>query len=343
MTDGTTTIGVGFSDQTILIVSITGFAIVAATVYTFLYRRSSHHDDGREGGIVAGGIGGGGGGGGHSDTYEEQLLRNVDPSQLTRAQRRARAHLVMKQTRRYRPTTNTDRGAAAVRDDDDDTIDREIDVILDGRVIRQQQQQQQEQSQSAIPQSSITSREERKRLAKATEKHERRLFEEERQRVQREAQEQAMRERQIRLAKQARKAQTEQEQKKFQREQEELKKQMEWETFLSNDEKSLSVAEWRTELQSYRFADLNRLALEFGTSVDNVRKRIDTLVAECRVAGIFEDDYFIYFTDAELHALAQQIKCMGMATTSQIAEYCTQTILSQPIVSSKVETQCKET
>jgi len=76
-------VGVGFSDKTLLIASITGFCLVVGTL---IFLRSRTTDEAAEDDDEDG-------------TYEKRLAQ-ADVSTLTRSQRRARAHIIMKEKRK---------------------------------------------------------------------------------------------------------------------------------------------------------------------------------------------------------------------------------------------------
>ena len=81
-------VGVGFSDRTLLFVSVMGFGFITVVVYIMIVSRTKSADelDEYEGNV----------------DYEEALLR-ADVANLNRAQRRARAKALMKRQRRAAP------------------------------------------------------------------------------------------------------------------------------------------------------------------------------------------------------------------------------------------------
>ena len=275
-------ISVGFSDSTLLTASITGFCLLAATVYWVVVRRTKTRQEVEQDGDDA-----------DPGVYERRL-RESDVSNLTRAQRRARAHMIMKEQRRAT-------GAAANEANEQDA--------QNANTTGQQQQ----------------SRKQRQRLAKEAELKERRVLQEERQKQQLEAQKQAARERDERAKLQAQQAahekQVRQEQKAQEKEQEELA----WETFLSSGSERLTVQEWVNSLQQQPSPcriPLTPLSERFGVPLKDLESRIDELVRECRVAGVLEGSHFIYFTDNDLKSIAARIEKAGAVSLSQIALMC---------------------
>lgn len=90
-------VGVGFSDTSLLAVSILGFAIMAFLIYSIVLSRVQSADE-LEKNDVDGDL-----------DYEEELLR-ADVSTLNRAQRRARAKALMKRERRVAPAEGEEGG-----------------------------------------------------------------------------------------------------------------------------------------------------------------------------------------------------------------------------------------
>ncbi|GAX19753.1 hypothetical protein FisN_37Lh020 [Fistulifera solaris] len=127
-------VGVGFSHHTLLTASVVGFVGVAVVVYVLIVSRvKTHVDDDDD----------------DDDAPYEAKLARADVAHLTRAQRRARAHFLMKQQRK----------APVVR------VDDEPNHTLES---------------NAPP----ASRKERQKAAKAAEREERQRYQEERQQQQ---------------------------------------------------------------------------------------------------------------------------------------------------------------
>ena len=271
-------IGVGFSNSALLVVSVAGFCMVAVTVYAFVFARAKTREEMEKEEQ-------------DDQDYDERLTR-ADVSTLTRAQRRARARVIMKQHRRAFVPPTEGEGEQAVEQPED------------------------EQQQQAL------SRKERQRAAKLAEKENRRLFEEERRKQQKEAEMQA----QKRRREEARKAEQERQQKKLEKQAQEQKEQSEWETFMSGPDCTLSVQEWTRDLNRERIVDIDEIAAQFSTIQAVVRKRIEKLVQERRVAGVFEGNKFIFVSDTELQAIAGKILEAGSCSLSDVARICNEVV-----------------
>ena len=285
-------IGVGFTDKALLVVSVAGMCLLAATIYAVVLVRvkTRQEMDNDHAATTAAG-------------YDEKLAR-ADVSKLTRAQRRARARFLMKQQRRVVVPSNINNNNAAVEGNADEAI---------VAVAPEEQQEQQ---------GPVLSRKERQRAAKAAEKENRRLFEEERRKQQQEAQKIAQEEKRERVRKEARRAEEVRQQKEAEKEELKRKERLEWETFLSGPERTQTVEELVGQLKQERYITVDETAERFSTTPDVVRERIERLVNEERVAGVFEEDQFIYFSDDELKAIADQVLKADSSSLSDIAGMC---------------------
>ena len=235
----------------------------------------------------------------------EEILTESDVSQLSRAQRRARARHIMKQHRRVvappqAQGADADAGALAVVAAEQAAV---APVLFDGPVL---------------------SRKERQRLAKAAEREERKLLQDERKQQQAAAQKEAQQRKLQRLEAQARQqqeARVRQEEEKVAAE----KAQKEaWETFLCNKETGtkLLVSDWLERCSQNRFVALVGLAEEFDVSLENVVERIVQLVQEQRVAGVFSNgNTFVVFDEKELQALADVVRTKGCLDAGQVADW----------------------
>jgi DDRGK domain len=155
------------------------------------------------------------------------------------------------------------------------------------------------------------SRKERHKLAKDIEKEERKQYAGQRREEQLAAQEAAQgskRERERVLAERM-------EMEKRKREEEQLAKErieeLERSTFLSTDTKQQSVDDWVAELENAKenVVYLNEVADEFGVSPCRARDRIQQLVDENRLWGVFEEDgRFVRVRESEVHDLLREIR-----------------------------------
>jgi hypothetical protein len=284
-------VGVGFSDAILLTVSIVGFCMLAVTIYSIIVVRIKTKEEIEKEELAEG------------DHYDE-LLAKADVSTLTRAQRRARARAIMKQQRRVAPAPAPPAG----REGEDAAA----------------QQEDRHRDAEEHPERHM-SRKERQQAAKAAELQERRLGEERRRQQQKEAQELAQREKKERELLRAKQAEEEKQQK--------LERQKaryeEWLTFLSpsstaSRDSSLSVEKWIEELKETRTMEIEKVAISFGLSSNEVTDRIRQLIREGRVAGVIDETAgrFIYLTDEELRVIASTVKERGSVTLSEVAEIC---------------------
>jgi len=298
-------VGVGASDTVLLAVSLVGFSIMAALIYSIIIARVKSSDDSDKRGGGGARIGEDG-----MEDYEEELLR-ADVSTLNRAQRRARAKALMKRQRRVTgPNDNHHQF-----DDDDGNHDNDDN------------NNQHHDDDDADDDHAQLSRKERQKAAKAAEKEARHLMDEERREEQRQAMLVAQEEKKQRLKEEAEKAREE----KLKREQEdEQQRQQEleaWKTFLVSPKdgtKRISVEEWAAELQQkdqQPSVSLNDLASRFDVSVETVKARIRELVRAGRITGILEEDQglFIALSHAQMLALATFIKEQGEVSLGDVS------------------------
>jgi predicted DNA-binding transcriptional regulator len=305
-------ISVGASDRLLLGVSAIGFGMMAYLVYNILLSKVKSaremRDEERERQI----------------TFEERLTR-ADVSTLTRAQRRARARVIMKQQRRM---MGNNTGLEALMMLEDDPVDR--DHLL----------QEQPEEDDVPPFEEDTyhttslrhlSRKERQKAAKQIELQERRVLEDERRSEQQEAQQKEQmrkreRERQMAL-------QREDESKKRQEDLaiKELLAYQAWRIFLPRpkvgaaDEKDLpkgyiSVKQWKEELSKNPIVKISDLARRFWISKQEVRGRIAELLKTDRITGVLESDRFLYLSERDFSTLSAFIKLKDKFTTKDVQQ-----------------------
>jgi flagellar biosynthesis GTPase FlhF len=276
-------VGVGFSHQTLLTASVVGFVGVAVVVYALIVSRvKSHLDDDDD-----------------DAPYEAKLAR-ADVAQLTRAQRRARAHLLMKQQRKAPVVTNND--------------DNNSNILVDDT--------------NPEPQPALLSRKERQKAAKAAEREERQRYQEERQKQHEQSQKEAALERGRRHEQAAQHAAEIQARQQTERILQQQKEEEEKQIFLSSPEKTWLVEEWWRSVQKQRRVDLVALGAEFHTSSCAVHQRIQQLLVEQRVTGILESKQFIVLSENELQSIADQIREKGAVTLRDVVELCAPIIAS---------------
>jgi len=233
-------------------------------------------------------------------TEEEQLAR-ADVATLSRAQRRARARMIMKQQRRIAP--------AAQQQGEEGAEDNQIVAV-------------QAEEPEASGQTHL-SRKERQKAAKAAEKEERRLFEEERRRQQQEEEDAARKGKRERERLEALKTEEEKRLQKARQEAQEQEELKAWRTFLSSPERTQTVNDWVAEVKAKRSIQVDETAAFFDLSPDKVLASIRELIKEGRVAGVItRDGRFIYFSDEELASVANEVRSSGTITLTQIAKTC---------------------
>jgi flagellar biosynthesis GTPase FlhF len=270
-------VGVGFSHHTLLTASVVGFLGVAAVVYVLIVSRVKPHLDDDD----------------DDDAPYEAKLARANVAHLTRAQRRARAHFLMKQQRKAAVVTNNDNNDRAEEHNNN-------------------------------PEPTILSRKERQRAAKAAEREERQRYQEERQQQHEQSQKEAALERERR---QAAAAELQERQLAERMLQEQKEKEVK-EIFLSCPDKTWRVEDWWRSVQTQRRIDLVALGAEFQTSSYAVHQRIQQLLVERRVTGILESKQFIVLSEDELQSIADQIRGKGAVTLRDIVELCSPIIAS---------------
>jgi hypothetical protein len=217
------------------------------------------------------------------DDYAYRLIHHADPSKLNRAQRRLRAQAIMKQQRRI---ANEEQQPAG--------IDEHLQIVpaAAGNMGVNRNGVVGGDAPATLRQRG--SRKEREKLAKALEKAERKLFENERREQQLQAQETAQREQRNREKLEARRVEQARIQEKELRIQKETDEECHRRIFLPSNSQSLTVDEWVQSLRDHDPAspvvvDLQQLSESFGVATSAVHARIEELLTERRVGGVLED------------------------------------------------------
>jgi hypothetical protein len=281
-------IGVGFSDAVLVAASVTGFLIMATTVYSLIVMRlKSSKEVAKE--ELAGGNG-----------YEQQLA-HADVSTLNRTQRRARARAIMKQQRRaVINVDNPDADAELENGSDDEGSE-------DGETVNNRP----------------LSRKERQIVAKATEREERRVLEDERREQQKQAQDDAQKLKREKEREDARKREVARLYEKKQKEQLKIAEFAAWKAFLSSPKRSQSVQEWIDEMKDRRTILTTEIATSFELPEEKVVQRIQELIKEGRVAGVMEGNgRFIFIAEDELHSIAESLIERGALSLGDVAAVC---------------------
>ena len=221
--------------------------------------------------------------------YDDQLVR-ADVAKLNRAQRRARAQYIMKRQRRIAPIVNEEQDAAAQPEHDEH--------------------------------SSHLSRKEREKAAKAAEREERKLFEEQRRKLQLDAQEAARKEKRERERLEARRVEEEKRLRLQVNEAREKTKLEQYNTFMvSRDEESrMSVRDFCAYVEQHKVVSIDDLAERFQRSSGQVLERIKELVDTCRLTGVLDGDRFIHISADEMTRMATFITKQKQMTVRDIAK-----------------------
>ena len=285
---GTTGAEIGFSDAALLLVSLLGFILLATTLYSVIVMRlktKDELDDEDETGAE----------------YEQNLLqKNV--ASLTRAQRRARANLIMKQERR------------AQQQAPETAVQLEQDL--------------------AAPQQQQLSRKQRQKAAKELEKRERLRMQSERQQLQTESQQLAKQQKQERLKqRQENLAQRRLLQQQSQ-EQAQRAAQEQYQTFLASSEECMTVSELVEYAQQNKIISLWELSERFCVPLGKVHHRMETLLKERRLTGFLLESQFVSLTQDQLQAVAQHMLQRQEGTFQELASEL-QTLLSLDTTTSK--------
>lgn len=329
---GTTTaaVSVGFSDQILLAASLAGFCVLAVTVYSILIARLKGGADDE---LMFGG------GDGH--LTEDERLARANVATLTRAQRRARAKIIMKEQRRAEvlPAAAQHHAHDGDNGEDDNNNGPENRVVL--AAAAQQQQHQDEDDDDEGRPVLLLSRKERQKAAKAAEKEERRLFQDERQQQQKEAQSAAQQHKKERLAAEANRIEQEKRQQQAEKEAKEHEERAAWSVFLTAASSSMSdtttnttreaqsVQDFLKDCKSDRFICIDKIATSFGVPPKVVVDRIEELLQDGRVAGFFQDiSRFVFVSDDELSKIAAIVSHQkGSVSLENIAAICQQVMI----------------
>jgi phage-related minor tail protein len=279
-------IGVGFSDAALLAASVMGFLILASTVSsTVVMRLKSSKEAEKEQRA------------GRND-YEQQLV-HADVSTLNRAQRQARARAILKQQRR----------ALINEDHSDDELDVGLDIDAEGS-----------EDGDALSRNEL-----QVRAAKATEKYERRVLEDERREKQeKQAQDDALKQkREEEEREDARKQEAARLAEKKRKEELEIAEFEAFNVFLSSPIRSQSVQEWIDETKDKGTVLMTEIATSFELPGEKVVQRIQELIKEGRVAGVMEENgRFIFIAEDELRSIAESLIECGSLSLTDVAAVC---------------------
>ena len=345
-------IGVGFSDAALLVVSIVGFCCLAVTIYSIVILRLQTREEFQKQLLRDENTG-------EALSYEERLAR-ADVATLSRAERRARARTIMKQKRRVTPAAQQPAAQQEQQHQEEGAGDDEGQEGQRMLLLQNERQQQDNHDDGGdaeeddddhsllLRNPQHASRKERQRRAKLVEKEERRVHVQERRRLQEQAQQAAQREKKERERLHARRIEEERKLQKQQYDAQEQQRQAAWNTFLSSPKRTLPVQEWidgmellKNKNENHRTVNIDQLAASFDLSSRRVKDRIHELIQQRRVAGVFinsasstatdpttaavaaaESELFVYFSDQDLRDLAKEIEKRGSITPAEMADLC---------------------
>jgi len=165
------------------------------------------------------------------------------------------------------------------------------------------------------------SRKDRQKAVKAAEREERRLLEDARKTQQHVVQESLQKEKRQKEIENARRVDEEKLRRQTEKKTQEDELRQRWSTFLSSSKKTQTVDEFVVVLEQDGVVSIDSVAETFGVSPLAVKCRIDQLIQEKRVIGVFEaDGRFVYFREAEVQALMTAMRKEGELSDSAIAD-----------------------
>lgn len=296
---------VALSDKTLLVVSLTGFIVLATTLYFVLIRPSKCADelDDREGGS---GI-----------NYDDEL-DHADVRTLNRAQRRARARNRMKKNRRIDPRPpgqqhNQGEGEDGAGDGDGAAAaagavadaDQMHQLLLDADAPAAQGSDGEQDDYNHR-----LSRKERAKLAKAAEREERRLYEKERQVAKKKAEAAAAAERKEREKDKEAAALEEKKRRALEAEEHERADHREWIMLFagSQNHSTTTVKDFIERARQRKIWPIGDMAGEYGVTANEAQSRLEQLISDDRLFGIVSNGIFTFIEPNEMQAIADFIK-----------------------------------
>lgn len=293
---------IAFSNETILLTSIVGFTILFASLACLCHFSPSQqkYDQGR---------GGDGNNHGEEDGDDDgynQLLQDADVSKLNRAQRKARAKLLMKKKRRNDNNNANNNQVANVDDDhghDHEQNDNDNELIPPMADTHVNQ---------------LKSRKERQKAAKEEERHYRREYEEARRtlHVQNEIKKMEIKEKVM----------------------QEKKQLMDYERIIAQEEQirewtymfrttDITVNDFVKELKMNQIINLDEAANKYQVSVQDLIKRLEQLEKEGRIDhGILDRNQYYYVSHDDMIEISNYIKEKEAVTLHDITLKVTQII-----------------
>ena len=294
---------VALSDKTLLTVSLAGFIVLVTTVYILIIRPSLSAEavEGREGGGI---------------NYDNEL-DTADVRTLNRAQRRARARNRMKKNRRIDPR------APGQLHHHHEGLDVEDDDGGGAAVAAQHQLMDVDEAPPAAPDENDSqqhlSRKERARMAKATEREERKLFEKERQAQRRKAEAAAAVERREREKEREAMAQEEKRRRETEAHDRKLAEHREWMLMFADSQNDSTVKDFICKAKLKKIWSVDDISQDYGVTPEEVEARVRQLVADDRIFGIVSNGHFVHLDPDDMEAIAAFIKRNGRTSLPELS------------------------
>ncbi len=315
-----TPLEVGFSDEVLILISLVGFTFLFAALACLCHFSPSQAKFDENNG------GGANGDADNEDSYD-RLLEDADVSTLNRAQRKARAKLLIK--KKKRAGTEQRRGGllAAVANEeennnDDDNNNNNInngDGIVNGEaaMVREEDIQFKENNN---PNNKRSTRKERQKAAKEEERLYRREYEEIRKLKVKEVKDRKE-DKEIRLR-------VKKELMEIER-QEALDEELKSWTYFFDD---VTVNDFVEELRSTQMIDLKDTAHRFSVSMQQVIDRLDNLEQDGRINhGIIdkEREKYYFITDGDMETISSFIKDAKALSTEEMINMVSEIIVAK--------------
>mmetsp|Transcript_77 Transcript_77/g.109 ORF Transcript_77/g.109 Transcript_77/m.109 type:complete len:327 (-) Transcript_77:41-1021(-) len=307
---------VAFSNETLLLTSLLGFTLLFAALACLCHLSPSQAKFDENNGGAGNDLGGA------DDDEYNQLLQGADVSTLNRAQRKARARLIMKKNKRAAATV-VDAGAAAGGDNDgdgDNGDDANRNLIAADAAGGNGEDDMNQSEGTRL------SRKERQKAAKEEERLYRREYEEIRKlKIKDEIDRREAKDKLLKEKKEA----MERERKELQE-----KELRSWKYMFGegSSSQSVTVQDFIRELKVTQFLDLQETANRFQVSIEALISRLRHLEVEGRINhGIFDEKTQIYyFVSAEdMTQVAKFIKQRESVTLDEVNAEVSRIILEK--------------
>ena len=163
------------------------------------------------------------------------------------------------------------------------------------------------------------SRKERARLAKATEREERKLFEKERQEQRRKAEASAAVERREREKEREAMAQEEKRRRETEAHDRKLAEHREWMLMFADSQNDSTVKDFICKAKLKKIWSVDDISQDYGVTPEEVEARVRQLVADDRVSGIVSNGHFVHLNPDDMEAIAAFIKRNGRTSLPELS------------------------